>query len=305
MPLRMQYMRITPGWLLAVTFLWVGLTCGWSQVADARSGGSYFGEGSIVTEIQREPFQVFTYRPSGCAEPSLLFVFHGNARTAESYRNSTRAFADRACFVVYAPVFDAERFPTWSYHRGGLVKDGRVLPPSEWTVDLVPDLVEWARLREGGDRPVFIFGHSAGGQFLSRVMAFAPPAGVERVVIANPSTYVLPVESEAAPYGFGGLPPDLDARRMMQAYLEAPITIYLGEDDVGEKDLTMTPEAVRQGENRFERGHKVFRLAAKVAASNGWRFGWTLVEAEDVGHTARGMLEAEELFEALGFAARH
>jgi len=260
-----------------------------------------YGDGEATTEIDGEAFRVFTYRPRGCASASLLITFHGDGRGAESYRDSASAFADRACFVVYAPLFDAERFPNWSYHRGGIVEDGKVRSPEEWTVELVPDFVEWARRSEGGGVPTFLFGHSAGGQFLSRVMAFAPPPGVERVVIANPSTYVLPITSEAAPYGFGSLPDSIDERALMKAYLAAPITVFLGKDDTGDDNLTMTEEATRQGDNRLERGRNVFKLAQRTARENGWSFGWTLVEADDVGHSAEGMLRAEEFLEALGF----
>ena len=57
-----------------------------------------------------------------------------------------------------------------------MTEDG-VAPRDEWTVDMVPELVSWARRREGRlDAPYYLFGHSAGGQFLSRVAAFAPPS---------------------------------------------------------------------------------------------------------------------------------
>ena len=72
---------------------------------------------------------IYTYRPTGCVEPALLFVFHGNSRTASNYLEYARPLADRACFLVFAPLFDEERFPNWSYHRGGIVnEDGRGSP---------------------------------------------------------------------------------------------------------------------------------------------------------------------------------
>jgi hypothetical protein len=64
--------------------------------------------------------EVFFYRPKGCFQPALLFVFHGLSRAAASYRNSACDAADRYCLIVYAPLFDEERFPNWKYHRGEL-----------------------------------------------------------------------------------------------------------------------------------------------------------------------------------------
>ncbi len=258
------------------------------------------GVGQLEMPVEGETLEVFTYRPTRCAAPSLLLVFHGTGRTADSYRNSARDIADRACFVIYAPRFDRERFPNWSYHRGGVAQDGELLPEEEWTVEMIDDIIEWARMQEGQpDTPVFLFGHSAGAQFLSRVAAYSTPSDVARIVIANPSTYVVPSLEEEAPYGFGLLPED-DARERMRMYLAAPVTVFLGLADTGDEDLTMTEEAQRQGENRLDRGHHVFEDAKRVAEANGWPFNWRLVHVDDVGHSSRAMLGADEIFEALG-----
>ncbi len=50
------------------------------------------------------------------------------------------------------------------------------------------------------------------------------------IVIANPSTWVLPSMTDAAPYGFGKLP---DPSRGCGAYLALPITVLLGAADTG------------------------------------------------------------------------
>lgn len=259
------------------------------------------GPGRLAVEIEGEALDVFTYRPAGCAAPSLLLVFHGNGRNAESYRNSAQEFAERGCFVIYAPLFDENRFPNWRYHRGGVARDGELLPEDEWTVEAVDNLIHWAREQES--RPaatVFLFGHSAGGQFLSRVAAYALPDDVSRIVIANPSTFVMPNAEEDAPYGFGLLP-EADATKHLRTYLAAPITVFLGLNDTGDEELTMTEEAQRQGQNRLDRGRNVFEKARLIAEENGWTFNWELIYADDVGHSARGMLTADEMFDALGF----
>jgi dienelactone hydrolase len=261
--------------------------------------GLDIGAGRLNMPMDDEALEVFTYRPVQCAAPSLLLVFHGTGRTAEAYRDRARSIADRACLVIYAPRFDRDRFPNWSYHRGGVARDGELLPVEEWTVERVDGLIEWARLQEGRpDAPVFLFGHSAGGQFLSRVAAYATPLDVARIVIANPSTYVMPSLDEEAPYGFGLLPED-EAIERMQAYLAAPVTVFLGLEDTGDEDLTMTQAAQRQGENRFERGRYVFDEAKRVAEENGWPFNWRLVSVDEVGHSSGAMLSADEIFEAL------
>lgn len=255
----------------------------------------------VTADIDGEALRVYRYRPDGCAQPAILMVFHGNGRGAKSYLESARQIADQGCFVVYSPLFDRDRFPNWAYHRGGLVDDGQLRPEEDWTVEMADDLLDWARQQEGQPQAaLYLFGHSAGAQFLSRVAAYALPDDVRRIVLANPSTYVVPSSDEPVPYGYGGLP-DAPAQDWMRDYLAAPITIYLGDEDTGGEDLTMTDAAIRQGRNRRDRGEQIFQRARKVAQDHGWPFNWTLVHADDVGHSARDMLSADEIVRALGF----
>jgi pimeloyl-ACP methyl ester carboxylesterase len=259
------------------------------------------GKDKITAYLREGPITVYTYRPTGCEKPSLLFVFHGLGRNASSYRNSARELADRKCMIVFAPLFDRERFPTWRYQRGGIVQDQKLLRKEQWTVSLVAELVAWARLEEGmPSAPYYLFGHSAGGQFLSRVAAFDPPRDAAQIVIANPSTYVLPSTSEPVPFGLGRVFGPTEGERQLSTYLDLPITIYLGDDDTGDEDLSQFPEAVRQGGNRLERGRFVFDSAKSMARANGRNFRWRMVTASDVGHTARGMLQADEAIKAFG-----
>lgn len=249
----------------------------------------------IEAEIKGTVLTVYTYTPDDCTPSSLLFVFHGLGRTARSYRNAAMDLADKMCLIVYAPLFDKKRFPGWRYNRGGIVRDGRVLPQTEWTVGYVRDLLQWARLREQRPgAPYYLFGHSAGGQFLSRVAAFGLPADARRIVIANPSTYVLPSLDEDAPYGLGNAFDKRSGEKQLREYLKLPLTVYLGDEDTGDKDLTQNGPAMRQGENRLERGENFFELGHSVAKENGWEFGWRLVKARSVGHSARKMLSADE-----------
>lgn len=252
----------------------------------------------VVANLRGYSITVYTYRPTGCSDPALLFVFHGLGRNAASYRNSARKFADQECLVVFAPLFDKDRFPSWRYQRGGIVYDERLLPREQWTTSLVGDLIAWARQTENMPHaPYYLFGHSAGAQFLSRVAAFQPPPDASRIVIANPSTYVLPSTKEPVPYGLGGMYSPEEGEKRLKAYLELPITIYLGEDDTGDEDLAQTATAMRQGENRLERGELTFESAKSLAQAKGWDFRWRLVTAPGVGHTARGMLGTDNLTE--------
>lgn len=271
----------------------------------SESGGIPAGSGSQTATIKGTSLKIYTYRPSRCTPTAILYVAHGMGRNAEGYRDSSRRLADRHCYISVVPLFDSSRFPSWKYQRGGAVNtSGQVQPYDKWTVHYVEAIVAWARGKmNNATMPYYLFGHSAGGQFLSRVAGYAPPDDAQRIVIANPSTHVWPTFDEALPYGFGKLPSGLNATTMLRDYLTAPVTIYLGSEDTDDEDLAMGKAAMRQGENRLERGLNVYRLAERIAKSNGWQFGWKLVIAEGVGHTAGGMLRAPEANEAFGIGA--
>ena len=239
----------------------------------------------------------FTYRPN-CPNPSLLLVFHGVGRQPELSRKSAHPVADRLCMLVVAPLFDKEQFPAGSYQRGGLTRRGVVQDPSRWTGNVVNDLVAWVRRQEGRKMDVYLLGHSAGGQFLSRVAAFVP-TDAKRIVIANPSTHVFPSLTVDAPFGISGVFPKSKAEAELRRYLAQPVTIFLGTADLGDENRNDSPEARAQGATRYERGLNVFRAGEKLAASRGWTFNWRLVEVPDVGHSANKMFSSKEAVKAL------
>src|SRR6185369_3887987 len=220
--------------------------------------------------------------------PSLLLVCHGVARNARAYRDYAHPLADRNCLLLVAPLFDQRDFPGWRYQRGGIVRDGAVQPPSDWSGNLVAALVKWVRQQEGRPLAYSLLGHSAGGQFLERLAAFVPTQA-RRIVVANPGSYVSPSLDVAAPYGLGKVYAGADGEAQLRRYLEQPLTIYLGEGDTHVDDRDDSPEARAQGGSRHERGVNVFNAGRALAQQRGWPFNWRLVELPGVGNSAQKM----------------
>ena len=153
------------------------------------------------------------------------------------------------------------------------------------------------RQREGREEmPYYLLGHSAGGQILNRMAAFLP-GDARRIVAANPGSLLFATREQNYPFGFGGLPPELGSDEQIKAYLAAPLTLYLGTADLLDKDLDQSSGASRQGGTRFERGHACFAMAQALAKERGWPFHWTLVEAPDMGHSARAMFTKSRALE--------
>ncbi len=253
------------------------------------------GNGKHSATLGGTTLDVFTWHPK--ATPKLLLVvFHGMHADADNYRDRSAPLAERLDAVVVAPKFGPPEFTVPLYQRGGVAPDGVFVPPGKRTVDLIAPLVAWAQKACGQPGLRYdLIGHSAGGQFLSRVAAFAPANGV-RYVIANPSTWVLPSTEDTVPYGFAGSP---DAEQTLRTYLALPITVLLGTEDTGTNNLSSEPEAVAQGVNRLERGRNAFAKAKAAAKALGGPFGWKLAEVPGVGHDSARMFASQQACEAL------
>jgi len=263
------------------------------------------GKSHRVVIINGEDIEIHAYKPAHYAGGPILLVLHGLGANATGYRDYAIPLADKLGYLVIAPLFDRKRFPVWRYQTGGIVRDQRaaelkIEPQTQWVGQTFLAIIDNARKTEG--KPTLgysLIGHSAGGQTLSRFAAFIPHEA-RRIVIANPSTHLLPSLSERFPYGFGGLPPVMANEAALQRYLAQPVTLLLGTaDNKRDRDLNISEGADRQGANRLERGRNTFRAAQELAKQKGWPFAWQLVEAPDVGHSARLMLGSIQAAEAM------
>jgi poly(3-hydroxybutyrate) depolymerase len=281
------------GWLLPLVLL----------VAEPTPAPLPAGAGKIEVETGGHKLEVFAYKPKDYKDGPLIVVFHGMLRNADTYRDNGRGMGDRFGALIVAPLFDTRRFPNESYQLGGLLRRGEVQPAEQWTGKLVPKIVDEVRRREGRpDMPYYLIGHSAGGQFLSRIVG-SVSTGAQRIVAANPGSHLFPTRDMPFPYGFGKLPPELSDDAALKRYLAQPLTIYVGTADTGSQNLPQGETAMKQGATRYERGKNCFQIAQELARTKGWEFNWRLVEAPDISHDAKAMFDHKNCAEAL-FPAR-
>lgn len=260
-----------------------------------------YGASHAMAKIREKELTVFTYRPSTILSSGILFVFDGINRDASGMRDKATALAEQAGLLVFAPLMDRGHFPKWRYDTAGVVRHRQAQAREHWTGPLLQLLLEWARdLIEQPTARLYVFGHSAGGQMLSRICAYSPLSGTARIVIANPSTYVVPSLDEPAPFGFHGIYSSTEAVARLQVYLALPITIYLGQEDTGDRNLAKSPAAMRQGSSRLTRGRAIYEAGLEVTRQHAWAFNWQIVELPGTGHSSREMLEAGLCTEALG-----
>jgi len=261
------------------------------------------GKGEATIALDPYSLKVFTYRPNNYSvtKSPLILVFHGQSRNPDSYRKHAIGLGDECGGLVVAPYFDEKQFPGRAYNHGNVLDDGAVQPRDKWTFSLIPRLIEKIRTLEGRrDMPYYLLGHSGGGQFVERLVAFAELKPI-RAVAANPGSHLFPTRELDFPYGFGRLPQALSSEKALKAYLATPMTLYLGtaDTDPNHPQLDKSKPAEKQGSHRLVRGRQCYQLAKDLAAAKGWDFNWQLVEATQIGHSAEKMFSHPACRDAL------
>ena len=241
------------------------------------------------------PITVRYHMPEGHdPETPIVFVMHGNSRAGERYFNDWEPHAAAHGFLLLVPVFDTDSYPgnQW-YNLGNVFPDadspeasgGARNPESAWTFTAIEHLFDAVRTATGSTRTTFrIFGHSAGSQFVHRLLMTRPDAPVERAVAANAGWYTMPDDGTAWPYGLGGSGFEVAG---LAGLLQLPVTVLLGDADTitTSSNLRRTPEATLQGPHRFTRGHTFHAAARSAAESLGVPFGWALDTVPGAGHS--------------------
>jgi poly(3-hydroxybutyrate) depolymerase len=235
---------------------------------------------------------VHTHRPPGFTPDSpILMVMHGRKRNGDEYRDYFAAESQRCGFLVVAPQFAEAGYPHPHAYNYGRVVDaaGNALPPQQWIFSMVEDVFREVRARTASRRErFFLFGHSAGSQFVHRLAIFAWSDSIEKAVAANAGSYTMPLRGERFPFGLDGVPiTDDDVARLFSR----PLVVLLGDRDIDteDPDLPREPEAMRQGPFRFARGQRYFETARREAKRLGVPFAWRLAVAPGVAHSGREM----------------
>lgn len=245
-----------------------------------------------VEHHTERPLTLNTYRPpTYTADRPVVFVQHGVLRNGDDYRDFWIPAADKHNLLVVAPTFSNEAWPgVESYNNGRAVTDsGSVRPTAAWTYALLERI--FADLRASGVTTVgqaHLFGHSAGGQFVHRLMSSQSHAPFCAVAVGNPGWYTLPTFDHPFPEGLAGAGLTEEHLVRLLAY---PLSILAGDQDTltSDPNLPSEPAAMRQGRHRFARAHFYFEAGQREAQRRNVPFNWTLQTVPGIGHDGRAM----------------
>lgn len=233
------------------------------------------GAGRFEVTHHGRSIPVWYFRPAQAgAEARVLIVMHGVNRDADRYRDDWAPYARKYGFILAAPEFSKAAFPGdagYTFGKGG-------------AFEFIEPVFEAVKAGTGNrSERYFLYGHSAGAQFVHRFLYFVPGARVEKAVAANAGWWTLPDPGVKFPYGLGdsGV-----SEAALRTALQRPLTVLLGtaDTDPNHVHLRRTPEALAQGPHRFARGHTFFTAGQTRAAALGVPLSWQLSTAPGVDH---------------------
>lgn len=238
----------------------------------------------------RKTIRVWTYKPQQWTpDQPVLFVMHGMARNAESYLDAWTELAEQQGLLLVAPQFDSKfyRVITNDYQEGNLYSYfGWQNPESEWAFTVIENIFDHLNQVNGWSVPGYhMFGHSAGGQFVQRMVMLTPKARIRTAIAANAGTYTFADASTAYPFGLVGVQADIPAAFRKQ------LILLLGELDntANQGQLDQSAQAMQQGEHRLARGNNFYQSASALASKQGLALNWQLQTVPGVGHDFKAM----------------
>ena len=268
------------------------------------------GEHSFVytgyEPLADKPITVYYFVPSkgDIKTMRVLFSMHGAERKGAPYIETWRYFAEEEGVVVIAPEYTPENgWTSNDYQLGGLYTDRKLTelnPPEKWTYNTIEAIFDYFKECTGNQAEKYdIHGHSAGGQFVHRLVLTLPNARIRLAVASNPSAWTYPLidglkDEEGKvygwPYSVKGTP--FATEEHVKRYLAAPLIVHLGNADTKTDDpqLDKAKGALAEGPCRFDRGNAFFKASKQLAEEMKTTFAWQRVEVENVGHAGRSIV---------------
>jgi len=246
------------------------------------------------------PITVYTYRPAAWNQSGpIVFVMPGAGRSGYSPRETWIPYAEQYSSLLVVPEFSQEYYPgdLW-YPLGYTYGSTNWEPKANWTSMAIEHLFDDIREKSGATTSTYLLdGHSAGGQFVHRLVTFLPDARYSRAVAANAGVYVMPVYTTPYPLG---LKDSLLYENQLPALFSRKLIIMSGGSDTDPNDsgLANFPAAEAQGGTRFARAQLYFATARSEAERLNVPLNWEYHVVPGVGHDEAGMAgpSAELLF---------
>lgn len=248
----------------------------------------------------------YTYKPTTYNGRNAIVTLHGTGRTDMRAFGPRLDIAEKTGSLLVSPWFAADKFVgARRYNQGRLRTGSEYFRRTSQLHHVLGNISDHIRSVEGADTDdyrIMQFGHSAGGEILSRSVLFGlGNSHLDTLVCSNPGIPTFPSYDLDFHWGLGGLPSYIFNEDKWRRALAHPLIIYAGSED-NEPDFLDCVSCQEQGHHRFERMLNMHARALEVAQEKGWPCNWKLIVAQGVGHTSTGMLAAPEMNQVLELA---
>ncbi len=248
------------------------------------------GKGSFIFRTPQggKDIRVWYYRPISFHNKSqIVFVMHGVKRNGETYRNTWIRHAREGRFLLLVPEFSSEDYPdSVGYHLGNMFSSsGRRNNEASWSFTVIEDLFDHVKATTGNQAVAYdLYGHSAGAQFVHRLVMFLPNARIRIAIAANAGWYTMPTRDVVFPYGLKDSGTEMSD---VGVSFEKNVIILLGAQDTDKnhKHLRKTTGAMAQGAHRLARGQRFYQMAKTAAKKQKIQLKWKRMIVPDVGHS--------------------
>jgi len=275
--------------ILTSVILWYNLKSDGNVIIPKGFGYFSFQNDSIY---YGKPILVYTYVPSSVRPNSkILILIHGAERRVQKFQAEWQEVADKYNVILVSPYFSLKQFPHEFDFQHGNVIDSDIIngtfelnEENKWAFSFIEPIFRKVKLSlKNKNNTYFLYGHSAGGQFVHRFLLFKPDAKVEKVIFSNSGWYTRPYRKQKYPYGLEDT--DVSSADIAKAFAKN-VTILLGADDTDKYhfQLKRNKTVDERGLNRFERGTNYFNFCKQTADSMKTPFNWKLSTAPGIEH---------------------
>ncbi len=239
--------------------------------------------------------EVLVYQPKNFGPNSpIQFVMHGISRNADQTLKNWTGVADHYGVLIVAPKFSKHLYKHGTDYTLGGENFSKV---SNMTISVVEQLFDRVKKDTGNQSATYrIYGHSAGGQFVHRLVLLLPENRAEWAVVANAGWYTLPEWRPSSnlpgmPYSMKNLP---DAESKVRRALSRKMIVMLGDKDTDPNHMQLQhgPEVDLQGLERYDRGKNFFATAEAAAKALNVPLAWQMKIVPGVAHDGPKMAEA-------------
>ncbi len=288
-----------------------------NEIKIEKGSGKFLIEGGKGNEDKT--IEVYYHKPQNFSSNSkVLIVIPGAGRNADSYRDAWVSEAEEYSILILSPKYPEETYGFEDYHLGGVLSNLQLKGKLKYVEGSNQVILDEENLQythnkdaqnwifsdfdrifdvaitalETSQKEYDIFGHSAGGQILHRMVVFNSLTKAKQILASNSGFYTLPDFNTSLPFGLQGT--SLTDDDLKEAF-EKQLVLFIGElDNETETGGTLlrSKSADIQGLHRLARARFFYETSKKRAAELKTLFNWQLVVIPNTGHDHRQMGDA-------------